>query len=390
MPVATGYVDLHIHLAAHLAVPVYGKGPEVPPPPGRTNKHDLRQQIFAEELAAPGPSIFVSLAYANPIFTDFESRRSMRARIERQLVYVEEFCARHADRFGFARTPEDARAIVASGRSAIVHGIEGATKILFDRQDAQELADRGVAVITPVHLADNRFGGAWCQEGILALLNVPGCWREGLSPRRHGLRDFGRERIADLIDAGIVIDLSHMSDASFADTLPLLDAKGVAPVYTHANAWAVRRDSIALEDAELRAIAERGGLVGVTSNLAHLRPRPVPDLPDGHCAESIDDLRLQWDHVARVMAGPVAWGSDFQGGIDHVGPKYGPRGCAPAPEGASPFDVGGLVHTGLVEPMFQALSAQGADLSPLQASAERFLQIWEEARAARGPLGGGG
>ena len=87
---------------------------------------------------------------------------------------------------------------------------------------------------------------------------------------------------------------------------------------------------------------------------------------------------------------PQVFQTDFQGGIDHVGPKYGPRGCAPAPEGASPFDVGGLVHTGLVEPMFQALSAQGADLSPLQASAERFLQIWEEARAARGPLGGGG
>ena len=384
---ARGYVDLHIHLAAHLAVPVYGRGLDADPPTRRSNHHALRQQLFAADLTRPGPSVLVSLAYANPLSTAFESRRSMRARIERQLAYVESFCAEHADRFGLARTPEEARAIVLTGRTAVVHGIEGATKILFDAADARAWADRGVAVITPIHLADNRFGGAWCQEGALFLLNVPGCSRERRAPAEHGLTAFGAARIGDLIDAGIVIDLAHQSDASFADSLPLLRARGVAPVYTHVTAAAVTADTTALTDAELREIYALGGLVGVTSNLSHVRPRPVPaEVPADRCPGTLDDYRRHWDHIVAVAAGePVAWGSDFQGGIDHLAPKYGPDGCTDAPPDRplEAFDVEGLSNAGLVDPMFARLAATGSDRGPLDASTERFLTIWERARANR-------
>jgi microsomal dipeptidase-like Zn-dependent dipeptidase len=379
---APGYVDLHIHLAAHLAVPVYGPGPDRAPPARRTHEHAIEAQLFTEDLVAPGPSILVSLAYANLMNAEFVSRRQMRAHMERQLAFVEDFCLRHAERFGLARTPDEARSILASGRTAVVHGIEGATKILDDADDARAWADRGVAVITPVHLADNAIGGSWCQPGVLAMLNVPGCWREALAPRRHGLTPFGTARIGDLIDAGIVVDLAHMAHAAFAEAIPLLQARRVAPVFTHVTAASVRRDPVALTDDELRQIYALGGLVGVTANLSHLSPKPPPATP--RCPGSIDDFRLQWDHVVGVAAGaPVAWGSDFQGGVDHPRPKYGPKGCEPAPPGADTFDVEGLVHAGLVEPMFEKLAGMGSDRGPLDASAERFLTIWETARAAR-------
>lgn len=376
-----GYVDLHIHIAAHLAVPVYGAGPDDTSTEGRTNLHALRPQIATDDLRAPGPAILVSLAYANPFFTDFESRRSMRARIERQLAWVEGWAARNSDFVALARSPEEAREILASGRKAVVHGIEGATKILFDAEDARAWADRGVAVVTPVHLADSRIGGAWCQSGSLVFLNVPGCWREALAPARHGLTPWGQDRVTDLVDAGIVVDLAHMSAASFADAVPILRDRGVSPVYTHVTSAAVRRDPVALSDADLRLVYALGGLVGVTTALSHLEPRPVPDSP--RCPGSIDDVRLAWDHIVSVAGGPVAWGSDFQGGVDHPRPKYGPRGCEPAPPDADTFDTEGLAHPGLVEPMFAHLAAAGADRAPLDASAERFLQIWERARARR-------
>lgn len=379
-----GYVDLHVHLAAHLTVPVYGEGPEAEAPPGLTNLHALEPQLFVDQLAEPGPTILVSLAYANPFATVFESRRSMRARMDRQLDYVEGFCARHADRFGWAKTPEDARTIIASGRTAIVHGIEGATKILAGPDDATYWASRGVAVITPVHLADNEIGGAWCQEGGLRWLNLPGCQRES-DPATHGLTAQGPARIRDLLDAGIVIDLAHTSDASFAEIVPILRERGVVPVYTHVTADAVGRDPTAITDAQLAEIQVLGGLVGVTANLAHMRPDPVPDsLDDEHCPGTIDDFRLHWDHVVGVAAGaPVGWGSDFQGGVDHIGPRLGLRGCAPAPATADTFDVEGLAHAGLVEPMFAHLAAAGSNRAPLDASAERFLTIWERSLAAR-------
>lgn len=372
------FVDLHIHLAAHLAVPVYGRGPEEEPPAHPSNLHGLKPQIFLSQLEMPGPSILVSLAYANPFLTVFESRRSMKARIERQLRYVEEFCQRHPEHFELARSPEEARNILASGRTVVVHGIEGGTKILENAGDARYWAERGVAVMTPIHLADNAVGGAWCQEGSLSLLNLPGCRRERRDPEGHGLRE--PERIRELLDAGIILDLAHMSHASFAESIAILREKGRPPVYSHVTAEAVREDSVALRDDELRAIKELHGLVGVTANLSHLAPRPEPATRG--CPGSLDDFRLQWDHIVKVFEGePVGWGSDFQGGVDHPRPRYGPRGCGSSPDRPlESLDWEGLAHPGQVEPMFAQMAREGSDRGPLDASAQRFLEVWESNR----------
>ena len=382
-PIA-GYVDLHIHIAAHLAVPGYGAGPDAPLPAKRTHLHGLVGQLTTDELAAPGPAMLVSLAYANPFTAELESPRSMAAHIERQLAFADAWAATHADRFAVARSPAEARAIVASGRKAILHGIEGGTFLLDQPEDAQRWADRGVAVITPVHLADNRYGGAWCQEGGMSVLNLPGCHRERHAPERRGLTPAGEAAVDALVAAGIVVDLAHLSRAAFADALGRLEAAGVAPVYTHVTAQAVRDDVTALTDDELRRFATAGGLAGLTANLGHMPPRPArPERVA--CAGSIDDFRAHWDHIVTVLEGaPLAWGSDFQGGVDHLRPKYGPRGCGLAGADASEFDTLGLARADLVEPMFAALAAAGSDRRPLDASAERLLEVWELSRRMAG------
>ncbi len=383
----TGYVDLHIHLGAHLAVPFYGDGPDAPLPPHPSNRHSLTQQISADDLA--GPSILVSLAYANPALTVFETQRSMRARIDRQLDFVEGFSVRHADRFGLARSPEEARQIIASGRIAVVLGIEGATKLLGEPGDAARWSARGVSVVTPIHLADNEIGGSLCMSGALALMNLPGCVGQRRHMEREGLTERGFASVNSLIDAGVVIDIAHTSPTSFDDLIGLLTERHVAPVYTHAVARTINGDRAAVSDAMIEAIYGLGGLIGITANLHSVAPDPVPaDAPADRCPGSIDDLRSHWDHLTAIAAGaPVAWGSDFQGGISHIRPKYGPKGCAETrPDGAplDAFDVEGLSRPGLVEPMFQHLAAEGANLAPLHASAERFLQIWAQSRAAAG------
>lgn len=383
-----GYADVHIHIAAHLAVPVYGDGPDAEPPAGQTYDHALKPTLFASQLADSDVTLYVSLAYANPFSTVFQSRASMKAHIERQLDFVEAFAARHADRFAWARTPAEARAAIAEGKAVIVHGIEGATKILNSTEDARYWASRGVAVVTPVHLADNTLGGSFCMSGSLALLNIPGCWREALAPAHHTLTKAGAEWVGALSDAGVVIDLAHASPSTFDALVDLVAGRGKAPVYTHVVAQAVRDERDAMSDDQLRRIYGLGGLVGITANYRSIAPEPrLQAPPDGYCPRSIDDLRLHWDHVTGLLPGqPVAWGSDFQGGVTHLRPKYGPLGCADGrPDGSplSPFDVLGLAHAGMVGPLFEELAATGSDRAPLDASAERFLQIWELARGER-------
>ncbi len=384
----SGYADIHIHLAAHLAVPIYGAGPDRDPPANQTWNHALKPSLFASQLAESGVTLYVSLAYANPFNTALETRSSMKARIDRQLDYVEAFAARHADQFAWARTPAEARADIAAGRIVIVHGIEGATKILSTPDDAAYWAHRGVAVVTPVHLADNRLGGSFCMSGTLAMLNLPGCFRELLAPRHHGLTALGSDLVGDLLDDGVIVDLAHASPTTFDGLLALVKARGKAPLYTHVVAQAVRDEADEVTDRQLDAIYALGGLVGVTANHRNIAPKPaLTSPPPGYCPRSVDDFRLQWDHVVGVVPGqPVAWGSDFQGGVAHLRPRYGPLGCADARADGAPlsaFDTLGLAHAGMVKPMFEQLVAEGANLAPLQASAERFLEIWELARGER-------
>jgi hypothetical protein len=65
----SGYADLHVHLAAHLTVPAYGKGPAAEMPRHPSFRHALRPQLFEAELARSDATLYVSLAYANPFTT---------------------------------------------------------------------------------------------------------------------------------------------------------------------------------------------------------------------------------------------------------------------------------------------------------------------------------
>lgn len=381
----SGYVDLHIHMGAHKTVPIYGRGPDARMPARPSHRHAMRPTLFAEALEASDAAIYVSLAYANPFLTVFETRASMARRTERQLAAVEEFVADHADGWTLARTPAEARAALADGRKVVVHGIEGATKLIADADDAKRWAARGVVVVTPVHLADNELGGSVCMGGSLSVLNLGGCRKERRAPEAHGLTPLGVEAVGAMMDAGMVLDLAHAAPTTRAELLALVHARQVAPVYTHVAARAIRVEPSALSDADIAAIYAEGGLVGVTANLHSIEP--LPARPDAGCPGSIDDLRLHWDHVVSVAGGaPVAWGSDFQGGVAHLRPKYGPKGCAEArPDGQplSAFDTLGLAHVGLTPELFAQLAALGSDRAPLDQSAERFLQIWEQARGER-------
>lgn len=76
-----------------------------------------------------------------------------------------------------------------------------------------------------------------------------------------GLTDFGRELVAELNRAGILIDLSHVGAATSREAI-LESRKPVA--YTHCLPAALKAHPRNKSDAELRFIAERGGFVGVT------------------------------------------------------------------------------------------------------------------------------
>ena len=378
-----GVVDLHAHLASHLAVRAYRPGPDAPLPENADWRGRTQRRYDEPAVRASGVVLFVSAAYAHPATMYLHSRARTEKVVEAQLAYVEGFVAAHPDVYALARTPEEARAAIADGRIVFVHAIEGATNLIRTPEQVRRWADRGVAVITPIHLADNQLGTATHTWSFGWLTNFRGKVRSLVSDR--GLRPRGEAVVGAMIDAGIVVDLTHMSPASVSDALDLLDAHRAPVLVTHTGVAGVRHRPHETSDAQLDRIVDRGGLVGLAGNATEMGPVPRRALPDDHCPESVDDFRLHYAYLDGYLPDGVAigWGSDFQGGVHEYRPRRGPDGCFDRDAELTGYPRVGLAHVGYADAFFAELGERGADLTRLKGSAEAFLRIWEEARALR-------
>lgn len=122
--------------------------------------------------------------------------------------------------------------------------------------------------------------------------------RYSASPHNDGcgLTDFGVELVRRAEELGMLIDVSHLNDPGTADVLSLVSGPVIA---SHSNCRALNPTKRNLTDEQIRAIADRGGVVGVNGCSAI-----VSDRPDGVSMEMLAN------HVDRLVQ---------VGGIDHVG-----------------------------------------------------------------------
>jgi membrane dipeptidase len=121
-----------------------------------------------------------------------------------------------------------------------------------------------------------------------------------------GLSEAGRALVRGCDELGILIDVSHLTEAGFWDVLD--EAQGVV-VASHSNAHALCPHSRNLTDRQLDALAERGGVVGLNFGTGFLAANGSWDdrLP-------LEVMVRQLEHLAARL-GPhgVALGSDFDG-----------------------------------------------------------------------------
>ena len=160
--------------------------------------------------------------------------------------------------------------------------------------------------------------------------NTPSPFGAGvLSPANAGLTELGRAVIARMNEVGVAIDLSHANSETAAAAIRA-SAKPV--LVTHGGCAAVHPHPRNKTDAELRALAEKGGVFGI-DDLFYLAPSPrQPNIDDyvTHMAHALDvcgedhvgigsdasfdpldlspESRAKWDQVlaARRAAGVAA------------------------------------------------------------------------------------
>ncbi|MEL0019103.1 MAG: dipeptidase [Rickettsiales bacterium] len=193
----------------------------------------------------------------------------------------------HDDLLVQAYTTEDIRAAKSSGRTAVVLGFQNVSAFEDQIGYIQLFKELGIGIVQMAYNTQNLVGS--------------GCYESTDS----GLSDFGREVVAEMNRVGIMCDLSHVGPKTSEDVI----ATSANPVcYSHIAPASLKDHPRNKSDDQIRAIAEKGGFVGVT-----MFP---PFLPRG-TASTVDDYVAAMEHIINVAGeDAVGYGTDFTQGYD--------------------------------------------------------------------------
>jgi membrane dipeptidase len=156
--------------------------------------------------------------------------------------YYENEIDRHPDVFTRVRRAADITAAKQAGRCGIVYGFQDAVAFETDLSRLDELYRLGIRIVQVTYNRRNLLGD--------------GC----LEPANAGLSKAGIEAVAKMNELGILVDLSHCGRQTAADAIKA-SKKPVA--FTHTGSAALNDHPRNRTDAELRAVAEKGGVSGI-------------------------------------------------------------------------------------------------------------------------------
>jgi membrane dipeptidase len=160
-----------------------------------------------------------------------------------------------------ATSTDDIRTAKATDREAIIFGPQNTEFIGTDLNYLGTFYDLGVRILQLTYQRQNWVGA--------------GCGERG----DGGLSRFGRELVREMDELGILVDLSHCGPRTAADAM---EASRNPVVFSHAHPNALAPHIRAKDDDLLRALAAKGGVIGVTALSAFLydpeRPKERPDL----------------------------------------------------------------------------------------------------------------
>jgi membrane dipeptidase len=189
-----------------------------------------------------------------------EGYAAARDQALKRAVEIHEMVARNTGYFALATRAEDAARTVAARRRVVYVSMENAYPVGKDLTLLKTFYDLGVRMVGPVHFSNNDLADSATDPK---------------GPEWHGLSPLGREFVAEANRLGIVIDASHASDLAFDQMLQL----STTPIIlSHSGAKAVFNHPRNIDDARIRALAAKGGVIQINSYSDYMVR--VPETPE--------------------------------------------------------------------------------------------------------------
>lgn len=188
----------------------------------------------------------------------------------------------HKDQITLCTNAEQYQTAISQHKTAAFLSLEGAEGICCDPGRVEELRQAGISMVNLTWNADNALAGCSHRNG-------------------PGLSKQGREFVRNAQKCGILVDVSHISDAAFWDLIDLTERPLVA---SHSNARALCGHSRNLTDEQYLAICRTGGYVGINLYSLFLSDDGQADL---------DTVYRHMDHFLTLGGEHVALGGDLDG-----------------------------------------------------------------------------
>lgn len=148
-----------------------------------------------------------------------------------------------AGKIGLALSPEDILAAKKNNQPCAVLAIEGSDPLEGDLSRIKFFYNLGVRVLQLMHYRINEIGDIMTE-----------------APWHHGLTAFGREVVNEMNKLGMLIDVAHAAPGTIGGVL----AASERPIIcSHTGVYALRANSRHLEDGDMTAIANKGGIIGI-------------------------------------------------------------------------------------------------------------------------------
>jgi membrane dipeptidase len=216
-----------------------------------------------------------------------------------------------------------------TARFGFILSMEGADPIV-DPSHAEAWFRQGLRIVGPAHYGPSAYAYGTGSEG-------------GLTPAGHDL-------LRALEELGILLDLTHLADEAFWQALDKFRGPVLA---SHNNCRSIVPHQRQFSDDQIRAILERGGVIGTAFDAWMMAPGWTEDRsgrPPILIEKAVDHI----DHICQIAGNTnhIAIGSDLDGGFgteetpDDMNTIADLQRLAPilAARGYSTSDIEGIFH----------------------------------------------
>ncbi|MDQ1410406.1 MAG: rane dipeptidase [Acidobacteriaceae bacterium] len=190
-------------------------------------------------------TIFFSIWIPSKVTGPEAVRRALQ-----QIDAVREQVRKHPREMVLATTAAEIREAKKKGQIAALMGVEGGHMINSDLAVLRKFAGLGVRYMTLTHSGNNEWADSSTDKAV-----------------HNGLTDFGKDVVREMNRLGVMVDISHVSDKTFADALAVSKAPMIA---SHSSCRAICDAPRNMTDEMMKALAAKGGVVQINYHVGFL------------------------------------------------------------------------------------------------------------------------